>query len=55
MPYTLNAFDTITSPGSVDRVVMKSPLASEVNGGREGQVGWESGECLWYLEAAFDN
>lgn len=53
MPYTLNAFDKISQPGLMDRVVMKSPFP--VNGGKEGSEGWNNADCLWFLNEGPDD
>lgn len=45
-PYTLNAFDVFRNGDDMPTVSMKSSNA--VNGGVEGQEGWNSGECLLF-------
>lgn len=45
--YTLNAF---TSTNIIDKHTVVEMISEiEVNGGKEGQEGWNNGMCLWFL------
>ncbi|KAL2061576.1 hypothetical protein VTL71DRAFT_6953 [Oculimacula yallundae] len=45
--YTLNDFDVVREEGMLPVTVMRSE--SKVNGGQEGQRGWNNGECLLFM------